>query len=565
MLARLNLHSIVRPNLKWFEQQQTSILSAATIITAANILSALAAIIRQRLLTSLFFDTVSAQQALEAFLVSFQIPDIMFQLLVIGSVSAAFIPVFTTIKKKYSEETAFKLTSSLLTTLLIVFCVASILVAAFSYPLTVWRTGAEYTDAQIKLTSDLTRMILIAQIFFLVSSIHGALLQSYQRFIIPSLAPILYNVGIVLGAYFLTPFIGIYGPALGACLGAFMHMAIQLPFSRKLGFKYRLSLDWRVPGFTSILKLMPARALTLAASELQVLVLTFFTTSIGNLSFLITRYALLLVTLPIRFFGVPIGQASLPFLSEQSEENERSTFRRLLTQSLNQITFLAMPSSILIIILRVPLVRILFGTPNFPWDATLDTGRMVGIIALSITFQAMVQLLIRAFFALKDTWTPLWIGLANLGLFTLAVYVLNHFYPGLGLDGIAWAMSIAALGELVLMMWLLHRRIGEFVTTSLLYSQLKIIAASFLMAVFLYLPFKLFDLYVFNTTRTFELIVLVVTTGTIGLLAYIYFAHLLKIPELELVQKIFSTFKRSKGAISQTQELVTQPPESQTL
>lgn len=565
MLARLHLNDIVNPSLKWFEQQQTTILSAATIITAANILSAMAAIVRQRLLTHLFFDTVAAQQALEAFLVSFQLPDMMFQLLVIGSVSAAFIPVFTSIKRKHSEQTAFALTNTLLTTLLVIFIVLSVVIAIFSFPITVWRTGAQYTEAQIRLTSDLTRMILIAQIFFLISSIHGALLQSYQRFIIPSLAPILYNIGIVAGAYFLTPIIGVYGPGLGACFGAFLHMAIQIPFSRKLGYKYKPSLQWRTPGFSSIIKLMPARTLTLAAGELQVLALTFFTTSIGNLSFLIVRYALLLVTLPIRFFGVPIGQASLPFLSEQNEDSERHTFRKLLTQSLNQIAFLAMPSSVLIIILRIPLVRILFGTPNFPWEATLSTGAIVGIIAISITAQAMVQLLIRAYFALKDTWTPLLVGLIDLAIFMIAVYVINTFFPTVALQGVAWAMSIAAFIELFMLLWLLHRRIGEFISPALLISQIKIISASFLMAVFLYLAFIVFDLYVFNTSRSLALIIFMISTSTIGLLVYIYFAHLLQIPELELVQKIFSTLKRSRLAITQTPEVVSQPPESQTL
>lgn len=565
MLSRLGLRHIVSHNLKWFEQQQTSILSAATIITAANILSALAAIVRQRLLTNLFFDTINSRQALEAFMVAFQLPDMTFQLLVIGSVSASFIPVFTQIKRQYDEQQAFRLTDAVLTTLIALFVLLAALIWVLSYPLTVVMTGDKYTAAQLILSSQITRIILFAQLFFLVSSVHAALLQSYQRFIIPSLAPILYNIGIVAGAYFLTPVIGIYGPAIGVCLGAFMHMAIQIPFSRKLGYRYRPHLSWKTPGFMTLFKLMPARTLTLAAGELRDMVLMFFTTSIGNLSFLIANYALLLVTLPIRFFGVPIGQASLPFLSEQSEEVERATFRRLLVQSLNQIAFLAMPSSILIVILRIPLVRILFGTANFPWDATLSTGKMVGIVALSITAQAMVQLLIRAFFALKDTWTPLIVGILDFLIFTGLAYCMSRLNPDLGLTGIAWALCIAAFAELLTLFVLLHRRVGVIASEMFVTSQLKIITASFLMAVSLYLPFRWFDRYLFNTTRTLELLLLVVSTGTIGLLVYIYFAHLLKINELEMVQKIVVSLRRSKPTLAQTPEVVSQLPESQTL
>lgn len=565
MLKKLSITQLLTPNLKWFEQQQTSILSAAIIITGANVISALAALVRQRILTNIFFDTTQLQQHLEAFLIAFQVPDMMFQLLVIGSVSAAFIPIFTAVKKSHDEQTAFKLTNSILTTLLLCFAALSIVIAIFSYQITDWRTGAAYSQEQIALTAHLTRWLLIAQLFFVVSSVHAAFLQSYQRFVIPALAPILYNVGIILGAIFFSPTLGIEGPALGVCIGAFMHMAIQLPFSRKMGYRYRPSLNFNVPGFKKIITLMPARTLTLAVSELQTLILTFFTTNLGNLSYLIVRYAMIIITLPIRFFGVPIGQASLPFLSEQSNPSERAVFKELLTKSLNQVAFFAMPASILIIILRLPIVRIVYGTPNFPWEqATLPLAQIVGIIAISITVQSMVQIVIRAFFALKDTWTPLLVAGFDLTMYVIGLIIVNTFLTQAGVVGVAWIVCVAAFFELFWLLWLLHRRIGQLLTTSLLINQLKILVASFLMAVFLYLPYRIFDDYVFNTSRALELVLLTITTGTIGTVVYIYFAHLFRIPELALVQKLLGGVIKTKPLVPTT-EMVAQQSENETL
>lgn len=565
MLKKLSITQLLTPNLKWFEQQQTSILSAAVIITGANVISALAALVRQRVLTNLFFDTTQLQQHLEAFLIAFQVPDMMFQLLVIGSVSAAFIPIFTAVKKSHDEKTAFALTNSILTALLLCFAALSVVIALFSYQITDWRTGAAYSQEQIALTAHLTQWLLIAQLFFVVSSVHAAFLQSYQRFIIPALAPILYNVGIILGAIFFSPTLGIEGPALGVCIGAFMHMAIQLPFSRKMGYRYRPSLNFNVPGFKKIITLMPARTLTLAVSELQTLILTFFTTNLGNLSYLIVRYAMIVITLPIRFFGVPIGQASLPFLSEQSEPSERAVFKELLTKSLNQVAFFAMPASILIIILRLPIVRIVYGTPNFPWEqATLPLAQIVGIIAISITVQSMMQIVIRAFFALKDTWTPLLVAGFDLTMYVVGLLIVNTFLAQAGVVGVAWIICVAAFFELFWLLWLLHRRIGQLLTTSLLINQLKILVASFLMAVFLYLPYRIFDDYVFNTSRALELVLLTITTGTIGTVVYIYFAHLFRIPELALVQKLLGGVIKTKLLVPTT-EMVSQQSENETL
>ncbi len=548
------LPKIFASKTSWLEQQQTSILSAAFIITLANVVSSISGLIRQRLLISAFFNTQSSQEAFEALLVAFQIPDTMFQLIVLGALSAAFIPVFSTLKRK-DEKAAFGMSAVVINLLLLVFITTSVIVGIFAEPITLWRTGDAFTANQVTIAANLTRIMMIAQIFFAISNLLSAVLQSYQRFILPSIAPILYNVGIVSGVYFLSPMFGIYSAGIGVCIGAFMHMIIQLPLAYKLGFRFGWSFNLRYPGVKELFTLIPPRVLTIGITEIQNLSLGFFATSLGNLSFVVIRLALTLMALPIRLFGVPISQASLPFLSEQTEEKDKQRFKDLILQSLNQIAFFAFPASVLLLILRIPIVRLLFGTSNFPWATTLMTGRAVALISISIAAQAMVQLLIRGFHAVKDTQTPLIITLTTVVSYLIgSSYVV--FFTDFGVLGIAAVTSVSAFIELGLFLLAFHSKVSKILSPAFWIPQVKMVGASFLMAVFLYLPFRILDEVVFNTTKTVELIALTITTGTIGMVVYTYFAALFEIKELHLMTTMLRSINKWKNGVVKTNEFV---------
>ncbi len=553
-LPKVSFAKLFDTNRAWLEKQQTSILSAALIITIANIGSSLAGLLRQRLLISYFFNTPDSREAFEALLVAFQIPDTMYQLIILGAVSAAFIPIFSSLRKQ-DEQIAFKMGAAIMNLLSLIFIGVSLVVFVFATPLTAWRTGAAFTPDQIDTAANLTRIMLLAQLFFGVSNLLSAMLQSYQRFILPSLAPIFYNVGILIGVYLLAPWLGIYAAGVGVCLGAFLHMIIQLPLATKLGFRFQPALSLKTPGVKEMFKLVPARVITIGFSEIANLGLGFFATSLGNLSFVIIKLASTLMTIPIRLFGVPISQASLPFLSDESDTAGLVRFRELVSRSLHQIAFFAYPASALLLILRLPVVRLVFGTSNFPWVTTLTTSKVVAIVAFSIAAQAMVQLFIRAFYALRDTKTPLLITMIEVGIY-LGGSAYSVFMTDWGILGIAAITSFSALSELALFMVLFDRKIGKFLTPDLFIPQIKIIAASFLMAVSLYLPYRVLDELIFNTSHTMELIALTVTTSTIGMIVYIYFASLLEIKELTLVHSMFSSVIRWQKSLAKTQEVL---------
>lgn len=558
MIAQLkDFFSNFTGNGNWLEKQQNSILSAAAVITVANVLSSLSGLIRERLLISQFFSTIVSQQAYEAFQVAFQIPDMMFQLIILGAVSAAFIPVFTQLKRDHDEKTALQMSSTTMTILLLIFLVASIVVAFFAHPITAWRTGHEFTAEQVNITANLTQIMLIAQLFFAVSNFLTGMLQAYQRFIIPAIAPVLYNLGILIGVFLFSSQLGIYSAGVGVIIGAFIHMVIQLPLALKLGFRFKPSLSLSFPGVKQFFTMMPARLLTISVTELQNLSLGFFATSLGNLSFVVIRLALRLMTIPIRLFGVPIGQASLPFLSAQSGNKNLSGFTSLVTKSLHQIAFFAYPASVLLLILRIPFVRLIFGAHNFPWETTIITGKVVAIVSVSIGAQAMVQLLVRAFHALKDTRTPFFITLG-----TTVFYLLSSWYfvfqTNWGITGIAISTALAAFIELILCVMLLKNKLPKFTKSALWLPQIKILTASFFMAVFLYLPFKILDELVFNTSKVVELIGLTITTGTIGLLVYIYFSALFEVKELKLFADLITKFGPWRKLLEKTREVIVE-------
>ncbi len=557
MIARISLPKILVLNGAWLERKQESILSAALIITVANIVSSLFGLLRDRVLITYFFDTLPMRQSLEAFQLAFQIPDTLFQLIVLGALSAAFIPIFAKLKKQ-DTASAFQLSSIVMNVLLGVFLVASVIVFIWAEPLTIWRTGPGFTPSQIAIAVKLTRIMLLAQMCFAVSNILSGILQSFQRFILPAITPVVYNLAIILGVIAFSHQFGIYSAGIGVVIGAFLHMLIQVPLAYKLGFRFTLSFNLKFPGVKDLFMLMPPRFLTYGLTQLQDLSLGFFATSLGNLSFLILTLGIRLMAIPIRLFGVPIGQASLAFLAEEAEDATHR-FKTLLIQSMNQVSFLALPASVLLLILRVPIVRLVFGAHNLPWETTLATGRVVAILALSVAAQAMTQLLIRGFHALKDTATPLLITSLVTSFYVFLCSAVIYL-TDLGILGLAIVIGLTGLIEAVLLLVLLNHKVAGLLTKDLLIPQAKILLCGFLMAIFLYLPFRILDELVFHTSKTIELVGLTLTTATIGSLVYLYFALLLDVKELNLVSKAISTAKAWPQSLLKAPEVVSASP-----
>jgi len=522
-------------------RKQNSVLSAAAVLMTAVLISRLLGLLRDRFLASYFFDPASAGQ-LDVYFAAFRLPDIVFQLLVVGALSAAFIPVFTRYLLKDKEE-AWHVASTVISLGIAGFLILAGIIFWLAAPLS-RLIAPGFSPAELELMIQITRWLLLAQLSFLVSNFFTGILQSQQHFIVPALSPIVYNLGIVLGIWLLSSTMGIFGPVAGVILGAFLHLIVQLPLLKATGFRFVWSFDWRHPGVRRIGRLMLPRTVALAVSQIELTVAVFIATGLPAGSLAIFYFAQHLNSLPVGLFGATIGQAALPTLSQDAQRDDSLLkFKQLLIDSLNQVLYLSLPAGMILLVLRLPAVRLAFGARTFPWEATLLTGRAVALFAISVFAQSAVQILVRGFYALGNTRTPFILGtlavLANVALSFNLVYRAD-----LGVLGLALAISLASFLHLGLLFWALSRKLNGFGWETFWLPVVKMTAATLLTGLALYLPFRWFDRYIFNTTKTLGLVGLSVVTGLIGLLVYVGLSYLFKIREVNHFTSLFKKLRR---------------------
>ena len=538
-----------------FERQQSNILSAAAIITGSVFLSAILGVARNRLLVSHFF---VSKTALDAYWIAFYLPELVFQLLVIGALSAAFIPVYSKYKNQDPRE-AQDVANSMINIILLVFTTLSVIIFIWAEPFNKLITGTNFSPDQLALATKFTRIMLLAQFFFAISNFLTGIIQANHRFIIPALSPVAYNIGIIVGIIFLGPSLGLYGPTIGVVLGAFLHLVLQLPLAIKLGFKYRPVINLKLPGVREISRLMLPRTLALSVSELERLfVMSFLATSLskqGALTILVLAQQLF--SFPIRIFGMPIGQASLPFLSRESAQDDLNEFRRIFINSLHQILYLALPATAVLIVLRIPLVRIAYGAKAFPWADTLLTGKILAIFALSIFADASNHLITRAFYALHNTKIPMLGAIISL-LVNATVSAYLVFYTPLGIFGIAIGGATATVLQSFYLFVSLLPRLSGFTWHDAVTAPAKILIASALTGLFLWFPMRLLDQYVFDTTRTLNLILLTAIVAAIGATVYFALSKVLAIKELDSYLSLFRKIGNWRKVLSSSSETLDQ-------
>lgn len=524
--------------------RQNSILSGATVLMATVAASKVLGLVRDRLLAHSFNpDTVAV------FFAAFRLPDLMFQILIFGAVSVAFIPVFTDYLHHKGEKEAFIFAGDILNVVLVLFALASLLMFIFALPLSSLIVPG-FSESQKTLTAELTRVILFGEILLVVGAFFAGIGQSYQRFIVPALASVFYNFGIILGIVILSPFWGIYGPAAGVILGAMMHVLVQLWLVKSLGFRYRFSFNLGSDGIKEMLGLMSIRTVGVAVEQINETVGIILASLITASSVTFLTFAQHLETVPIGLFGATLAQAALPVLSREKVKGETELFKTTLLTTMHQIMFLCLPAAAILIVLRIPAVRLVFGASQFDWQATVLTGQTVAWLAVGLAAQSVVQLLVRGFYALKDTRTPVIVSLITVTLNVILSYI---FVEVLHLEVWSLGLSYAIVSNLSLLLLLvfLNRKVGGFSAHDLYLPTLKMLFAATLAAVALYLPIKALDQLVFDTTRTVNLIVLTGIAGLFGTAVYLALVWALRVRELdtfvELLKKIYSLQFRIKS------------------
>jgi len=537
-----------------FNKTQEDILSAAFVIGASVVVAKLLSLVRYRLLAAYFGNQL---QILDGYFAATTLMDSVFDTFVFGSIALAFIPVFSKYLEKEKLKQAWALASTMITLGFLFFLFFAIIFFFFSNEVaTLLAPGLvqKYPLTQAKIAR-LLQIMVLSQSLMVISIFISGVLNSFKRFIIPALASVFYNVGIIISIIFLSPVFGIYSAAIGMILGAALHFLIQLPLILSLDFKFRLNLDFKNTDVKEVITLMWPRSITIGLSRASS-VINVVLASISQLGSIVAlNFAQVLQIAPTSLFAASLAQAAFVFLSIDANTNKSEKFKKLFTESFHQILFLVLPTAAILAVLRVPVVRLIFGAKDLPWDTTVLAARTLLAFSIGIAAASVNLLLIRAFHALRDSYTPVKITVLTTAL-NITMAVVFVFVLRLSIIYLALASSIDSILAAILMLFFLDRKVGGFNRKKLFLPSFKIILISLATAFALYVPMKLLDKLVFDTTRVVGLIVLTVIASAVGLGVYVFLSWIFGVEQLI----IFSNF--TKRVWTFPSRLKTPKPES---
>lgn len=459
---------------KLFNQESKTIAGAALLIGASAILSRVLGLIRDRLLVGRF----GAGDELDAYFAAFQIPNLLFALLIVGTLSVAFIPVFTGYLAQKREEEAWRVANAVLTVALAVMG-AICLVLILAAPALVRAIAPGFAGEKFELTIKLTRIMMLSPLIFSVSAALSSVLNSYRRFAAVSMAPLLYNGAIIFGIVALSKPFGMLGVAWGAIIGAALHALVQVPVARSLGWRFRPTLDVKSEGVREIGRLFLPRIFGVDVAQFSQLIGAVIGTTFAAGSISIFSLAINIAAVPLGVFAIPFAIAAFPTLSDAAARGDRAGFRDVFAATFRQILFFLIPLSALAFILRVHIMRVVIGSSGLTWNETRLAAASIGLFVLALAFQGLAPLLARSFYALKNTIVPVLISGVALAVNLISVFAFKSFlstgsgastaWIWLGLFGVddvrvlalAAAFSVASFVQVALLLIMLRRRFGR--------------------------------------------------------------------------------------------------------
>jgi putative peptidoglycan lipid II flippase len=502
---------------------------AAGIMMAATLLSRLLGLIRDQVIAAQMGVSANA----DVYTGVFRVCDLLMYLVAGGALASTLIPVFKEYLYQNKVRAAWR-TFSIVATVTAV--IGLIFIAAVEiFPATfVHLTNSGYSPAKVQLGASLVRIIVPAQLFFLLGGLMMGTLNARGQFLIPSLSPSVYNLGIIFGALFLYPHMGLAGLMWGALIGAFVgNIVLQVGPALRTGMQFRPSLAVTYPGAVRVWKMMLPILLGVSLPNVDQIVNGYFASQLPTGSQAALNYAVRLMLIPIGVFGQAMGVAILPTMSEQAAGKMRKEFRETTSRALRTILFLTIPASALLFLLAVPTISLLFQHKHFTAAATLMTALPLRFYAIGIFAWSAQAILTRGFYALQDTRTPVLSGTAMTVVFVCMNWLVVHVLHW-GVAGLALATSIAATLHMLVMYVLLRRRTRGLQDGRLMISVLKtllataalcftvwIIRAATLTFIPLSTPFKLTSAAV------------LLFGGGSGIAAFLVTARLLRMDELQ--------------------------------
>ncbi|MDP2676966.1 MAG: lipid II flippase MurJ [bacterium] len=405
----------------FFEREFTGVHQAAFLLAITTVFAKALALVRDRMLASTF----GAGEALDMYYASFRIPDFVYTLSLFIAASTALIPLLLERESKGREE-ASRFIGSVLSWFLVGIGVLGVALFFFMPYLTDMVTPG-FNASQRETTVLLGRILLLQALFLGLSNIAASIIQAFRLFFIYALSPILYNVGIIIGLLFLYPVWGLSGIAFGVVIGAFLHVAVQIPSIIRLHFLPFFSLRIE-PGLRRAFLLSFPRSVGLSINQLVFIAMTAFASVFGLGSIAVFQLAYNLETVPLSVIGLSYSVAAFPFLAGVFARDERKKFLEHVSLAIRHIIFWSLPFTILFIVLRAHIVRVILGAGNFGWVDTRLTAAALALFSVSLVAQALILLYVRAFYAGGKTITPVAINICAALFIVAGVFFFSWLY-----------------------------------------------------------------------------------------------------------------------------------------
>ena len=508
---------------KIIKKLTTTITGGAIMIAFFSVVSKFLGLFRDRLLASYF----GAGDTLDIYYAAFKLPDLVFNTLILGALSAAFIPVFIKYWQKDKQET-WDITNAILTLLVIIIGGISIMVIIFANKLMPLIVPGFDADKMIQ-TVHITRIMFSSVVFFTISNVLSGVLNSLRKFLAFSLAPIFYNLGIIIGILFLYPLWGIDGLAWGVVLGSVLHLVIQLPSVYKKGWKYKPIILWQHAGVQKILRLMIPRTFALGVGQINQVVIIVIASTLTAGSIAVFNLANNLQSLNV--IGISFAISCFPVFSKTLAEGKYNSFKKVFSVNVRRVLYIMIPLSLVLFLLRIHIVRIILGAGEFDWTATVSTAQTLGYFAISLFAQSLIPLVTRVFYAIEDTKSPV---ITSVGTVILNIILAIMFSQSIGVAGLALAFSIASIVQLFILVVWLRFKIVELDYARIARSFGVIVFMSILSSVFMYT--SLYAVEPFVNTHTFVgLSIQAITAGVIGLIVYLALSFAFNMEEVEVI------------------------------
>ncbi len=516
---------------------ENSVRGASVILIVTLTISNLLGLIRDRFLTKNI-----ATYDLDIYYASFRIPDLIFNFLILGAITSAFIPIFTDYIAQKKLNEGYKITNSLIN-IAVLFMFFTAIVFCLLMPVIMPLVVPSFDSFRMHEAIKFSRLIMVTPIIFSVSYILGGVLNSFKRFFAYSLAPLVYNASIIFGAALLAPKYGLTAVIYCVIAGALIHMLIQLPSAILLGFRWQPVLDWQSRAIKKIVRLMIPRTIGTGVNQIMLVVYTAIASTLAIGSISAFNLSNNIQTMPSVVFGTSFATAVFPTLTSKIANGDKESFAFYLNRAMRSIAFLLIPASVVFILLRAQIIRLILGSGKFSWDDTKKTALTLGFFSISLLAQGLIPLLARAFYALKNTKTPMYISIVTAAASIALGYPLSH---SLGVAGLALAFSIGSFINVIILYYYLRKIYPDIWNVAIVYSFAKITIISLIMGFSMWVVLHLAANYV-NMNRFFGVLTQTLIAASVGFIVYFGLSLMFNLEEMKwAITRKISNQKASK-------------------